>query len=128
MITGITQITLIVREYDEAKNFYCGKLGFSVVEDIQLEDKRRLRIRAPGGVGSDLVLSKAANEKQLAQVGNQSGGRVLFFLGSSDFDSDYRSLTAKGVKFVEGPFTRPHGKVAIFEDLYGNRLDLVEPA
>ena len=128
MITGISQIALLVREYDEAKAFYCGALGFTVVEDTALPDgKRWVRLRTPGRGGSELLLSRAADEKQSAAVGNQAGGRVLFFLHTNDFDGDQKAFSAKGVEFVEGPFERPYGKVAVFKDLYGNRIDLIEP-
>lgn len=127
MITGVVHTALIVHDYDEAREFYCGKLGFLLVEDTRLsEHKRWVRIRAPGRLGADILLSKAVDEKQRAAIGNQTGGRVLFFLHTDDFDADYASLRAKGVEFTEGPRTAPHGKVAVFKDLYGNRIDLIE--
>jgi len=129
MIVGIAQIALLVRDYDEAKAFYGGILGFSVVEDTAMpEGKRWVRLRAPGKMGSELLLSKAADDAQRACVGKQAGGRVLFFLNTDDFDADHAAFLATGVEFVEGPFVRPYGKVAIFKDLYGNRIDLIEPA
>jgi catechol 2,3-dioxygenase-like lactoylglutathione lyase family enzyme len=127
MIVSIAMTALIVRDYEEAKTFYCGKLGFSEVEDAQLENKRWVRLRAPGNMGSEILLSKAVNEKQEASIGNQTGGRVLFFMHTDNFDSDYKDLISKGVEFIEGPFTKPYGKVAVFKDLYGNRIDLIEP-
>lgn len=127
MITGIAHFPLIVREYEEALSFYCGKLGFRVVEDTQLENKRWIRIRAPGGQGSEILLSRAVNERQLASVGNQTGGRVLFFFHTNDFEGDFNRFKGLGVELSEGPWDHSYGKVAVFKDLYGNRFDLVEP-
>jgi catechol 2,3-dioxygenase-like lactoylglutathione lyase family enzyme len=127
MIRTIAHVPLIVRDYDEAIAFYCGKLGFNLVEDTQRPDKRWVRIRPGSDLGSDILLSKAVGEKQLASVGNQTGGRVLFFLHTDDFDSDYKKFKSLGVEFTEGPFDRDFGKVGIFLDLYGNRIDLIEP-
>src|SRR5437667_12011408 len=101
MITGIAHTALVVREYEEAMEFYCSKLGFIVAEDTQLKNKRWIRLRAPGGKGSEIVLSRAASDKQLVSVGNQTGGRVLFFLHSDDFDNDYKRLQSVGVEFTE---------------------------
>ena len=128
MITGIAHTALVVRDYEEAMEFYCGKLGFIVAEDTQLKDKRWIRLRAPHGQGSEIVLSRAVGEKQLASVGNQTGGRVLFFLHTDDFDSDYARLRSAGVEFMEGPWEDYYGKAAVFKDLYGNRIDLIEPS
>lgn len=127
MINEILHVPLIVREYQEAIDFYCGKLGFEIIEDTQLENKRWIRLKTPGGKGSEILLSRAADSKQRAAVGNQTGGRVLFFLGTSDFDSDYERFKADGIEFTEGPFEHNYGKVAVFKDLYGNRIDLIEP-
>jgi catechol 2,3-dioxygenase-like lactoylglutathione lyase family enzyme len=127
MITGIAQAALIVREYEEAIEFYCGKLGFIVAEDSQLEKKRWIRLRAPGGKGSEILLSKAVDDKQRAAVGNQTGGRVLFFLHTDNFDADYASFKSSGIEFTEGPSQADYGKVAVFKDLYGNRIDLIQP-
>jgi catechol 2,3-dioxygenase-like lactoylglutathione lyase family enzyme len=126
MILGIAHTALVVRDYQEAIAFYCGKLGFTVAEDTQLPQKRWVRIKPPGKRGSEILLSKAVDEKQLAAVGNQAGGRVLFFFHTDDFDADYRRLVDLGVEFVEGPFDAPYGKVGVFKDLYGNRIDLIE--
>jgi catechol 2,3-dioxygenase-like lactoylglutathione lyase family enzyme len=126
MIIGIVHIALIVREYEEAVDFYCEKLGFEVAEDTQLPNKRWLRLKAPGGMGSEILLSRAVDEKQRAVVGNQAGGRVLFFIHTDNFDSDYELFNSRGIEFIEGPFDREFGKVAVFKDLYGNRIDLIE--
>jgi predicted enzyme related to lactoylglutathione lyase len=127
MITAIAYTALIVRDYGEAMEFYSGKLGFVVVEDTQLKNKRWVRLKAPGGKGSEILLSRAANDQQKASIGNQTGGRVLFFLHTDDFDSEYNRLQALGVEFTEGPLDEPYGKVSVFKDLYGNRIDLIEP-
>jgi len=127
MITGIAHTALLVHDYEEAKEFYCKKLGFKVAEDTPLESKRWVRLRAPGGGGSEILLSKAVDDKQRASIGNQTGGRVLFFLHTDDFDSDYEKFRASGIEFVEGPLVHSYGKVGVFKDLYGNRIDLIEP-
>jgi predicted enzyme related to lactoylglutathione lyase len=127
VITGIVHTALIVREYEEAMEFYCGKLGFTVTEDAQLKNKRWIRIKAPGGEGSEILLSKAVNEKQQASIGNQTGGRVLFFFHTDDFDGDFDKFRSLGIEFVEGPWDDYYGRVAVFKDLYGNRIDLIQP-
>ena len=127
MITGIIHFALLVRDYDEAKKFYCGILNFEVVEDTELDTKRWLRIAPPGYLGSEILLSKATNDQEVAQVGNQAGGRVLLFLKSDDLEADFKKLSAEGVEFAEQPRTEAYGKVAVFKDLYGNRIDLIQP-
>jgi catechol 2,3-dioxygenase-like lactoylglutathione lyase family enzyme len=127
VITRIAHTALIVREYDEAIEFYCGKLGFRVAEDTPLKNKRWVRLKAPGGEGSEILLSKAVSEKQKDAVGNQTGGRVLFFFHTDDFDGDYAKLSSMGVEFVEGPWDEEYGKAAVLKDLYGNRIDLIQP-
>jgi steroid delta-isomerase-like uncharacterized protein len=128
MIRAVVHTVLLVREYDEAKQFYCEKLGFEIVEDTPLASgKRWVRIRPVGRLGSDILLSRAAGEKQRSAVGNQTGGRVLFFLHTDDFAADYRAMRKNGVKFVEEPRNESYGTVAVFKDLYGNRIDLIQP-
>ena len=127
MITGMVHAALIVREYEEAMDFYCGKLGFVVTEDTPLENKRWVRLKPPGGQGTEILLSKAVNERQRAAIGNQTGGRVLFFFHTNDFDADYESFRSMGVEFVEEPREDYYGRVAVFKDLYGNRIDLIQP-
>lgn len=127
MITGLAHTALLVDDYERAKGFYCDVLGFVVVEDTPLSRKRWVRLRAPGGSGSDILLSKAANEEQARFIGRQAGGRVLFFLHTDDFEKDYESIRSKGVEFTEAPINAPHGRVAVFKDLYGNRIDLIQP-
>ena len=127
MITGMVHAALVVREYEEAIAFYCGKLGFVVAEDTPLNNKRWIRLRAPGGQGSDILLSQAVDDKQRASIGNQTGGRVLFFFHTDNFDSDHERLRSLGIEFTEGPWDNSYGKAAVFKDLYGNRIDLIEP-
>lgn len=128
MISSLVHTALIVDEYDKAIRFYCGILGFLVVEDTQLPaGKRWVRIKAPGGNGSEILLSKAIDDKQRAAIGNQTGGRVLFFFHTDNFDDDFELFRSRGVEFVEGPTDHSYGKVAVFKDLYGNRIDLIEP-
>jgi catechol 2,3-dioxygenase-like lactoylglutathione lyase family enzyme len=126
MITSVAHTALLVREYDEAKEFYCHKLGFTIAEDTLLpKGKRWVRLRAPGGGGSEILLSRAVDEKQRAAVGNQTGGRVLFFLHTDDFEADYQRFRSHGVEFTEGPWDDTYGRAAVFKDLYGNRIDLI---
>ena len=128
MIRGIAQVALLVREYDETIEFYSGILGFSVLEDTPRPTKRWVRLAPAGGFGSQLLLSRAESEEQRAQVGRQAGGRVFLFLHTDGLDAEYARLRARGVTFTESPRTEAYGKVAVFTDLYGNRLDLIEPA
>jgi catechol 2,3-dioxygenase-like lactoylglutathione lyase family enzyme len=128
MITGIAHTALVVREYDEAKKFYCDLLGFAIVEDTLLPTgKRWVRLKAPGGGGSEILLSRAVDDKQRAAVGNQTGGRVLFFMHTDNFDRDYELFCSRGIEFTEGPLDTSYGRVAVFKDLYGNRIDLIGP-
>lgn len=124
----IAQIALVVNDYDEAIQFYTEKLGFRLVEDTVLSTTKRWVVVAPQGAGScTLLLAKAANERQRQSVGNQTGGRVFLFLHTDDFWRDYNALVEKGVSFVRAPVKEPWGTVAVFEDLYGNLWDLIEP-
>ncbi len=122
----ITQFAVTVRDYDEALAFYVDKLGFEKLEDTDLGGgKRWVRVRPPGSSGAGILLARAASERQAASVGNQTGGRVFLFLETDDFARDYAALVARGVRFVRPPSEEPHGTVAVFEDLYGNRFDLI---
>ena len=130
-ITKMTQnlgnIALIVREYDEAINFYTQSLRFQLIEDTNLGDgKRWVRVRPPGSTGTDLLLAKAVDPEQASHIGNQTGGRVFLFLHTDDFWRDYRAMTERGVKFVRPPSEESYGTVAVFEDLYGNQWDLLQ--
>lgn len=123
----IAHFSLVVREYDEAIAWFTGKLGFRVVEDTRLTDTKRWVLVSPPGDGhTSIVLGRAVGAAQLAAVGNQTGGRVAFFLQTDDFDRDHRAFRARGVEFMESPRTEEYGTVAVFRDLYGNRWDLIE--
>jgi len=117
-----------VRDYDEAKAWYCGVLGFNLVEDTPLADgKRWILVAPPGSTETRLLLARAATLEQAAAVGVQAGGRVFLFLHTDDFWRDYDAMREKGVRFCEEPRKETYGTVAVFEDLYGNRWDLLCP-
>jgi len=125
----LAQIALVVADYDEAIAFYTGKLRFTLVEDTVLsETKRWVVIAPPGSSGARLLLAKAATPEQATRVGNQTGGRVFLFLHTDDFDRDYQQLLDQDIRIVRTPAVEAYGKVAVFEDLYGNRWDLIGPA
>jgi catechol 2,3-dioxygenase-like lactoylglutathione lyase family enzyme len=125
----LTQIALVVSDYDEAIDFYTNKLQFDLLEDTPLsETKRWVRVRPKGSEGCGLLLAKAANEEQAARVGNQTGGRVFLFLHTDDLDRDYQNLLQHGITIVRPPSVEDFGKVLVFADLYGNLWDLIEPA
>jgi catechol 2,3-dioxygenase-like lactoylglutathione lyase family enzyme len=125
---AIAAVTLLVPDYDEGIAFYRGALGFELVEDSPLgEGKRWVRVRPPGGHGSALLLARAEGEAQRARVGDQTGGRVFLFLETSDFAADHARYEAAGVRFLETPRQEPYGIVAVFEDPWGNRWDLIQP-
>jgi catechol 2,3-dioxygenase-like lactoylglutathione lyase family enzyme len=123
-------VSLVVRDYDEAIAFYVGVLGFTLVEDTYqpAQDKRWVVVAPAGAVESRLLLARASNEDQSARVGSQTGGRVFLFLYTDNFERDFRAYKSKGVRFVREPKTEDYGTVAVFEDLYGNLWDLVEPS
>ena len=125
----IAHIALVVSDYDEAIQFYTGKLGFELIEDTKLSDTKRWVIVAPrGSNGCSLLLAKAATEEQTSRVGNQTGGRVFLFMHTDNLQRDYETLQNKGVTFVRTPATEAWGTVAVFKDLYGNLWDLIEPS
>lgn len=129
MQQSLARVTFVVTDYDEAILFFTQKLGFALVEDTRLEGDKRFVVVAPkGGSGAQLVLARASDDLQRAAVGNQTGGRVAFFLRTDDFWRDYRSMSAAGVKFVRPPQGKAYGTVAVFEDPYGNLWDLLGPA
>ena len=142
----LTHLTYLVRDYDEAIAWFIGSLGFTLVEDRDLGGGKRWVLveppfegRAPtgetdggstttsGGGGVRLLLAKAATAEQVAHIGHQGGGRVFLFLQTDDFARDHAAFVARGVWFVEAPRHEAYGSVAVFEDLYGNRWDLIEP-
>lgn len=123
----LSAVSLLVRDYDEAVEFFTRALRFRLVEDTPLSGEKRWVVVAPrGGEGAKLLLARAASEEQRAAVGNQSGGRVFLFLQTSDFQSDYEHMRSQGVQFVEAPRQEVYGLVAVFRDLYGNKWDLVQ--
>ncbi len=120
-------IALLVRDYDEAKAYFIEKLGFAIAEDTDLGGgKRWVLVAPPGSVETQLLLAKAVSADQSARIGNQTGGRVFLFLHTDDVWRDYKAYRARGVLFCEEPRDEPYGTVAVFEDLYGNRWDLLE--
>lgn len=127
MNRSISRIALLVRDYDEAISYYNGTLDFELLEDTPMGDGKRWVVVTPrGGNGTSLVLARAANPEQASRIGNQTGGRVFLFLNTDDFWRDYALLKARGVRFIEEPRHESFGTVVVFEDLYGNRWDLVQ--
>ena len=127
MTQHLGSISLLVRDYDEAKAWYAGALGFDVVEDTpQGEGRRWLLLAPPGARETRLLLARAATPEQAARIGDQAGGRVFLFLNTDDFERDYATLRSRGVRFLEAPRHEAYGTVAVFEDLYGNRWDLLQ--
>jgi len=125
----IANVTLVVRDYDEAIDFYTRKLGFDLIEDTPLTPTKRWVLVAPKGSNETrLLLAQADNEDQQSAIGAQTGGRVAFFLFTDDLWRDYRQMQAAGVSFVRPPIQQPYGIVAVFEDLYGNQWDLLQPS
>jgi len=156
MSQSLAAIALVVRDYDEALDFYVGKLGFTLVEDTFLphENKRWVVVAPPGSTdtplghglpptfghglptvaavrpqvsGCRLLLARASTPEQQSRIGNQTGGRVFLFLHTDDFWRDYHAYRAKGIRFLRDPADHPYGTAAVFEDLYGNLWDLVQP-
>lgn len=128
MKQSIAQFAIVVNDYDEAIAFYTKKLHFDLIEDTVLSDtKRWVVIRPAGSDGCCILLAKAANEEQKTRVGNQTGGRVFLFLHTDDFWRDYNAMTADGIRFVRHPVEESYGTVAVFEDLYGNLWDMIQP-
>jgi catechol 2,3-dioxygenase-like lactoylglutathione lyase family enzyme len=118
---------LLVRDYDEAIAFYVGALGFELAEDAPQGGGKRWVVVRPRGSQGGLLLARAADEVQASYVGRQAGGRVFLFLETDDFHGDHARMQAAGVRFVEAPRREPYGTVAVYEDLYGNRWDLLQP-
>ena len=128
MKQSIVHVALVVRDYDEAIEFYTEKLRFTLVEDTYQpeQDKRWVVVAPPGSAGTTLLLARASTAEQEAFVGRQTGGRVFLFLATDDFWRDYKEMVSLGINFVRAPKVAPYGTVAVFEDLYGNRWDLLE--
>jgi catechol 2,3-dioxygenase-like lactoylglutathione lyase family enzyme len=129
MAHHLSLVTLVVRDYDEAIEFFTEKLGFELLENTALTDgKRWVRVAANRDRGGALLLAKATTAAQLAAIGNQTGGRVAYFLETDDFSRDYEAMKSKGVQFLEEPRKENYGTVAVFVDLYGNKWDLLQNA
>ncbi|UGX85474.1 VOC family protein [Phyllobacterium meliloti] len=126
MSRHIGMITLVVRDYDEAIEWYTGVLGFSLVSNTALSPTKRWVVVAPEKDGAKLLLAQADTETQISSVGNQTGGRVALFLYTDDFTRDHAAMLKSGVRFLEDPRHEAYGSVAVFEDLYGNTWDLLE--
>ena len=128
MKQSIIHIALVVRDYDEALDFYLNKLQFELIEDTYQpeQDKRWVVISPPGSNGVALLLAQASKPEQLDFIGNQAGGRVFLFLQTDDFWRDYKRMLAEGIHFIREPKEQEYGTVAVFEDLYGNRWDLLQ--
>lgn len=124
----IAHFALLVQDYDEAIDFYTQKLDFKLIEDTIIDEKKRwVMVAPPGAKECCILLARAANDNQKSCIGNQTGGRVGFFLFTDDFDRDYTKMIDRSVSFVRPPTEYDYGKVAVFEDLYGNLWDLIEP-
>lgn len=124
----LAMMALVVRDYDEAIEYYTKVLGFKLIEDTPLTDLKRWVVVKPAGDGqASLLLARAASVQQEQSIGNQSGGRVFLFLYTDDFHRDYELYKSRGVEFVRPPVTEPYGTVAVFRDIYGNLWDLIEP-
>ena len=128
MKQSIAHIALVVRDYDEAIDFYVSRLGFELVEDTYQpeQDKRWVVVRPKGDGSASLLLARASTPDQETFIGNQAGGRVFLFLQTDDFQRDYAAMLEKGIRFIREPKQATYGTVAVFEDLYGNRWDLVQ--
>ncbi|MCM3496336.1 VOC family protein [Paenibacillus lactis] len=128
MIQSIVHIALVVKDYDEAIEFYTRKLNFTLLEDTYQpeQDKRWVVVAPPGSVGTTILLARASKPEQEPFIGNQAGGRVFLFLNTDDFWRDYEEMVQRGIEFVRPPKEQPYGMVAVFKDLYGNLWDLLE--
>ena len=123
----IGSVTFLVKDYDEAIEYFVNKLQFDLIEDSQLNETKRWVVVSPkGSIGTSLLLAKATTEEQERSVGNQTGGRVAFFLHTDNFNRDYERMMSKGVNFLESPREEKFGRVVIFQDLYGNKWDFIQ--
>ena len=128
MKQSITQLSLLVKDYDEAIAYYTRIPGFELIEDTQLSETKRWVVVGPkDNTGCNLLLAKASGPEQEAAIGNQTGGRVFLFLHTDDFWRDYNQMEKNGVRFIESPREEVYGTVVVFEDLYGNKWDFIEP-
>lgn len=127
MRQSLATIALVVRDYDEAIAWFRDRLGFTLEQDMPQRGKRWVIVAPPGHAGARLLLARADGPEQEARIGDQTGGRVFLFLETDDFARDHAAMESKGVRFLETPRHEPYGTVAVFEDLYGNKWDLLEP-
>jgi catechol 2,3-dioxygenase-like lactoylglutathione lyase family enzyme len=128
MNQNLAHIAIVVDDYDKAISFYTKQLNFELIEDTHLSETKRWVLVKPRGIGQcSLLLAKAANEEQKTSIGNQSGGRVFLFLHTDNFERDFANLKEQNIKIVRPPITESYGIVAVFEDLYGNLWDLIQP-
>jgi catechol 2,3-dioxygenase-like lactoylglutathione lyase family enzyme len=123
----VATVSVLVADYDEAIAWYRDRLGFRLVEDVAMGDGKRWVVVSPGEGGARLLLARAADERQAARIGDQTGGRVFLFLETDDFHRDHARMLAAGIRFREPPRAEPYGTVAVFEDLCGNLWDLLQP-
>ncbi len=128
MIQSLVHIALVVKDYDEAIDFYTRKLHFTLVEDTYQpeQDKRWVVVSPPNSSGATILLARASKPEQIPFIGDQAGGRVFLFLGTDDFWRDYNDMVKKGIEFVREPKVQSYGTVAVFKDLYGNLWDLIQ--
>jgi catechol 2,3-dioxygenase-like lactoylglutathione lyase family enzyme len=126
MTQAVGLVTLVVRDYDEAIEYFTRCLGFSLLQDRVDAHKRWVVVGPAGSAGAKLLLARASTPEQERRIGDQTGGRVGFFLHTDDFLEAYEAMRERGVRFLEAPRSEPYGRVAVFEDLYGNRWDLLE--
>lgn len=128
MNQSIFQIAILVDDYDKAINYYTSVLGFELLEDtVRSPTKRWVIVRPQGGSGCKILLAKAKNEEQASRIGNQTGGRVFIFIHTDDIERDHQNLLEHNVTIVRGPITEDFGKVIVFQDIYGNKWDLIQP-
>jgi len=127
MKQSLVHVAIVVDDYDKAIDHYTRQLGFNLTEDTRLSETKRWVLVTPPGSTCSLLLAKAANEEQSTRIGNQTGGRVFLFLHTDSFDDDYERLQKQQIEFVREAALEPHGKVAVFKDLYGNLWDLIQP-
>ena len=128
MKQSVVHVSVVVKDYDDAIEFYTRKLGFELLEDIYIpeQDKRWVLVAPPDSRGAAVLLAQASTAEQQTFVGNQTGGRVFLFLSTDDFWRDYQQMLSRGIKFIREPAEQAYGTVAVFEDLYGNLWDLIE--
>ena len=119
-------IAIVVDDYDQAISHYVNDLGFTLIEDKEMTPEKRWVVVAPGSDGARILLAKAANEKQTSAIGNSTGGRVAFFMYTTNFNETYNAYKSRGIKFIEAPRQEAYGQVVVFKDKHGNKWDLIE--